>query len=118
MANSFKRKTSRNIGTSLVTVGSYTVGSNTETTIIGLTCANVTTSAVTADVVHVDSSANNTHLVKTATVPAGGSLVVVGGEITTKSELDVQQIVRGVLREIGYTDASYGIDADSCAVLN
>ena len=80
MANSFKRKTSRNIGTSLVTIGSYTVGSNTETTIIGLTCANVTTSAVTADVVHVDSSANNTHLVKTATVPAGGSLVVVGGD--------------------------------------
>ena len=56
------------------------MGSNTETTIIGLTCANVTTSAVTADVVHVDSSANNTHLVKTATVPAGGSLVVVGGD--------------------------------------
>ena len=50
-----------------------------DTTIIGLSCSNRTTSAITVDVVHSDGS-NDTFLVKTATVPSGGSLVVVGGD--------------------------------------
>lgn len=45
-------------------------------------------------------------------------LVVVGGEITTKTYVDVQKIVRDTLKEIGYTNADYGIDYKSCAVLN
>ncbi|MCB9807862.1 methionine adenosyltransferase [Candidatus Peribacteria bacterium] len=45
-------------------------------------------------------------------------LVVVGGEITTKTYVDVQDIVRGVLRDIGYDNADYGIDYKSCSVLN
>ena len=45
-------------------------------------------------------------------------LVVVGGEITTKASIDVQKIVRNTLREIGYTNPDYGIDADSCSVLS
>lgn len=45
-------------------------------------------------------------------------LVVVGGEITTKTYVDVQKIVRNVLKDIGYTNADYGIDYKSCAVLN
>lgn len=45
-------------------------------------------------------------------------LVVVGGEITTKGYIDIQKIVRGVLKSIGYTEASYGIDYESCSVLN
>ncbi|MFB6182191.1 MAG: methionine adenosyltransferase [Candidatus Magasanikbacteria bacterium] len=45
-------------------------------------------------------------------------LVVVGGEITTETYVDIQEIVRDKLREIGYTDADYGIDANSCGVLN
>ena len=79
MANTFLRKTSRNIGTSATTVGSYTVGASTATTVIGLTCANTTTAAITVDVQHNDGS-NDTYVVKGATVPAGGSLVVVGGD--------------------------------------
>jgi len=79
MANTFLRKTSRDIGTSATTVGSYTVGASTATTIIGLTCANTTTTAITVDVVHNDAT-NDTYMVKAATVPAGGSLVVVGGD--------------------------------------
>jgi hypothetical protein len=79
MANTFLRKTSRDIGTSPVVVGGYTVGSLTQTTIIGLSCSNTTSTAITVDVVHNDGS-NETHLVKTATVPSGGSLVVVGGD--------------------------------------
>ena len=45
-------------------------------------------------------------------------MVLVGGEITTKSNPDIQATVRGVLEDTGYTDASYGIDAENCAVLN
>jgi S-adenosylmethionine synthetase len=44
-------------------------------------------------------------------------LVLCGGEITTKGTLDVQRIVRGVLKSIGYTEAVYGIDYESCSVL-
>lgn len=45
-------------------------------------------------------------------------MVLVGGEITTKANLDVQKIVRDVVREIGYTNESYGISADSMSVMN
>ena len=44
-------------------------------------------------------------------------LVVVGGEITTHAPLDIPAIVRKTLREIGYTDAAYGIDAENCGVM-
>jgi len=44
-------------------------------------------------------------------------VVVVAGEITTKATVDMQSIVRNVVREVGYTDASMGISADHCAVL-
>ena len=43
-------------------------------------------------------------------------LVLVAGEISTTATLDVPQIVRGVVREIGYTSSEYGFDADTCAV--
>ena len=43
-------------------------------------------------------------------------LVVVGGEITTKTYVDIPGIVRQTLKEIGYTNADYGIDYKSCAV--
>ena len=45
-------------------------------------------------------------------------MVMVGGEITTKTYVDVQKIVRDVLKDIGYTNADYGIDYKSCAVIN
>jgi len=45
-------------------------------------------------------------------------LVLVGGEITTKTYVDVQSIVRNVLKDIGYTDADYGIDYKSCSVVS
>ena len=45
-------------------------------------------------------------------------MVLVGGEITTKANLDVQKIVRDVVRGIGYTKEEYGISADSMAVMN
>ena len=79
MANSFKRKLSRSIGTSLTAVGSYTVPSSTEVTVIGLDVANRTASQVLIDVTLNDAS-NDTYLIYQAPVPSGGSLVVVGGD--------------------------------------
>jgi len=45
-------------------------------------------------------------------------LVVVGGEIKTKATIDVQQIVRDVIKRIGYTKSSYKFEAESCGILN
>ena len=44
-------------------------------------------------------------------------LVHVMGEITTSCYVDIQSIAREVIRDIGYTRAKYGFDADTCAVL-
>lgn len=44
-------------------------------------------------------------------------LVVVAGEITTKAQLDYQQIVRGAVERVGYTDDDFGLCAKSCAVM-
>jgi S-adenosylmethionine synthetase len=45
-------------------------------------------------------------------------LVVVSGEISTDTYVDIQEIARETIRAIGYTDAELGFSADSCAVLN
>ena len=45
-------------------------------------------------------------------------LVMVMGEITTNAKIDIQQIVRDTVREIGYDRAKYGFDSDSCAVIS
>ncbi len=45
-------------------------------------------------------------------------LVVVSGEISTTATFDVQDIARETIKKIGYTDASLGFSAESCAVLN
>ncbi len=44
-------------------------------------------------------------------------LVVVAGEISTKCYIDIQKIVRDTIRNIGYTRAKYGFDADTCGVM-
>jgi len=44
-------------------------------------------------------------------------VVVVAGEITTKAVLDIPTLVRGVVKDIGYTDAQYGFDYNTCAVM-
>ena len=44
-------------------------------------------------------------------------MIVVGGEITTNTYVDIPKLARGVVNEIGYTRAKYGFDATTCAVL-
>jgi S-adenosylmethionine synthetase len=45
-------------------------------------------------------------------------LVVVSGEITTTTYVDIQEVARETIRRIGYTDAAYGFDCETCAVIN
>jgi S-adenosylmethionine synthetase len=45
-------------------------------------------------------------------------LVVVSGEISTDTYVDIQEIARGTIRKIGYIDAAFGFDCDTCAVIN
>lgn len=49
---------------------------------------------------------------------ASTALILVGGEITTNTYVDVQGVARSIARNIGYTDADYGLDCDSMAVLD
>jgi len=45
-------------------------------------------------------------------------LVVIAGEITTKAYVDFQSLVRGVIQSIGYDNAVYGFDSNTCAVIS
>ena len=57
----------------------------------------------------------NGHVACECTATTG--LVYVMGEISTSCYVDIPRIVRGVLRDIGYDRAKYGMDCDTCAVL-
>jgi len=58
---------------------------------------------------------HNSHVAVESFTTTG--LVIVGGEVTTHAEVDVQKIVREVLEDIGYTNPAYGIDAEHAGVL-
>ena len=45
-------------------------------------------------------------------------LCLVAGEITTTTYVDVPKVVRGVIADIGYTDAAFGFDSKTCGILN
>jgi S-adenosylmethionine synthetase len=45
-------------------------------------------------------------------------LVLVGGEVTTKTYVDIQEIARGVAKRVGYDHAEYGLDYESMSVMN
>ena len=49
-------------------------------------------------------------------VPWG--MAVVAGEITTKTYVHIPEIVRSTIESIGYTDATFGFDARTCAVIS
>ena len=77
MANTFTSYMNKNVGTSASTV--VTVGASTQTTIIGMSAANTTSSPITVDA-YITRSATDYYLIKGATVPVGSSLVIVGGD--------------------------------------
>ena len=78
MANTFKNRTLRQVGTSPVDVGAV-VAASTQTTLIGMTVANITSGVISVTVTLGDGT-NTTNIVKTAPIPTGGSLVVLGGD--------------------------------------
>ena len=93
MANTFRNKTSKAVGTSFFQVGAnsagasqsgaYAVPSSTETTVIGLSVSNVTTSSVDVDVALSATMANTTNDISLGTtipVPAGSTVVLIGGD--------------------------------------
>ena len=93
MANTFRNKTSKGVGTSYFQVGAnsagasqtgaYAVPSSTETTVIGLSLSNKTTSSVDVDVALSATMANTTNDISMATtmpIPAGSTLILVGGD--------------------------------------
>lgn len=45
-------------------------------------------------------------------------MLLIGGEITTNTYIDIQDLARSVIRDIGYTKGEYRFDADSCSVIN
>jgi hypothetical protein len=77
MANTFKNFFSKDVGTSPSTV--YTAPAATQSTVIGFSAANTTNSPVTCSA-YVTSGGVDYYLVKGATVPNGGALVIVGGD--------------------------------------
>ena len=79
MANTFTRKLSRGIGTTAISVGTYTVPSSTTAVVIGLSVTNISGSAITANV-YINASAANTSLVTSGPISSGASLVVSGGD--------------------------------------
>ncbi len=44
-------------------------------------------------------------------------LIVVAGEITTRSQIDIAEVARQTVRDVGYTRAKYGFDCDTCGVI-
>lgn len=75
--NTFTRYVANNVGTTPVTL--VTAGAATQTTIIGCTAANTTTSPITVSL-YITASATNYYIVKSATVPVGGSLALFGSD--------------------------------------
>jgi len=77
MANTFKNSITGSIGTSNVTV--YIVPAATSTTVIGMSIANVTANNITISST-LTSGSSTVYLIKDATVTAGGTTVLVGGD--------------------------------------
>lgn len=77
MPNTFTSYVNKNVGTSPATV--VTVGAGTQTTIIGMSVANTTTSPITVDA-YITRSGVDYYLIETGVVPVGSSLVIVGGD--------------------------------------
>ena len=78
MANTFKNRTLRAVGTSPTDVGAV-VAASTQTTLIGMTMANITSGVINVTAT-VNDGTTTTHIVKDAPIPTGGSLILLGGD--------------------------------------
>ena len=71
-----------------------------------------------ADAILDDIFAEDTSARVAVEVCATTGMVMVFGEVTTKHYCDIQSIVRGVIKDVGYNDSSLGFDYKTCAVLS
>jgi hypothetical protein len=74
MAQDFERHINRNTGTGAVTV--FT--SNSDDTVVGIRCANVSASSINVDV-YIVNGGNNYYLIKSAPIPIGSALELIDG---------------------------------------
>jgi len=79
MANLFQTKTTQNVGTTLSAIGSFTIPAGQTATVIGLTLANKANTGVLVSVAYGSNTAN-TFIIKNAPIPAGSSLIPIGGD--------------------------------------
>lgn len=87
MANTFKRKLSKAVGTTATTIGAsasnpggaYIVPAATTTTVIGLSVANITSNDITVDIMLNDGAVDH-YLNKSCILPAGTTIVSIGGD--------------------------------------
>ena len=105
MANTFKVKTfsggSTNANTAMTV---YTCPSSTQTTIIGLTIANIIATQVTVSVQLENNDGNNVYLIKDAPVPSGGAFVPVGGDMKVVMEAaDVLKVTSDTANSVDST---------------
>lgn len=81
MANAFKTKTFDGSSTAAATdMTIYTCPASTETTIIGLTIANIASSQITVDVKLENNDGDDVFLIKDAPIPTGSAFVPIGGD--------------------------------------
>ena len=99
MANTFTSYLNSSIGTTAVNI--VTTAASTQTTVIGLSVANIITSPVTCDV-YITRSSVNYYLIKNGLVPAGGTLVIIGGD--QKVVLTPADILRVVISSAASVD--------------
>jgi hypothetical protein len=76
MASSFKSYITSSVGTANTTIFTSTAS----TTVIGLSLANITSSAITASAFVSKNGGGTAYIVKNAPIPYGGSMIVVGAE--------------------------------------
>jgi hypothetical protein len=76
--SNFLQKTSLDIGTSVVSIGGYTVPASTQTIVIGLTVSNKTTSTIQVSISYYNGT-TDAYVVKNASIVPGGSIVAAGG---------------------------------------
>lgn len=104
MANTFKNYLSKDVGTSPATI--YTCPAATQTTVIGFSIANTTTSPITCDA-YITSSSVDYYLIKTGVVPVGSSLVIVGGD--QKVVLEAADVVKVVTSAATSADVVFSV---------
>ena len=105
MANAFKTFTDTAVGP--LNASLYTWPSATETTIIGLNIANILTASITVNVQLINNDGDNVHIVKSAIVPVGSSLVAVGGD--QKIVMNASDILRITASQASAADVTLSV---------